>query len=147
MALALTPAVLAHESGQVVVEPPVARPGDDLSVHGSDLWTDAVVTIALVARDGDALPLGTAVTTGDGSLEMVALLPDDVAAGRYQVVVTDGAGDHAEVQLLVDAPQSVGPIAVVVPASSVGALAGGVAWWRRRRPTDDATSLESATEP
>ncbi len=95
-------AVSGHSGGTLVVEPPVAKPGDPLLVHGTFLWSDAAVTIDLVAADGSATPLGTGATNGNGALETAVVLPESVRPGTYAVRLSEPAGDTREVELVVD---------------------------------------------
>ena len=103
-------------STRIVVEPPVVHPGEEVTIHGTFLWTDADVSVSIVGRAGAARIIGTAATLGDGSLEMRARVPDDMPAGIFRVVVTTSSGDTVDVELVIDPPFPFVPTAAAVAA-------------------------------
>jgi hypothetical protein len=143
LALALASTVLGHGGQIVVVEPPVAPPGAEVSIHGDYLWTDMAVTITLVRAGTRDLPLGTAQTDGQGHLEARATLPD-LRAGSYQMVVTSAGGEGVETEFVVQAADLTIPIAAVFALLIAGVFAVGA--WLRRRPVA-ATPPDASRSP
>lgn len=96
-----------------MVEPAVANPGDELSIHGEFLWTDASVSASIVGRAGAARSIGTATTLGSGALEMRARVPDDMPLGVYEVVVTSSTGESVSVELVIQPELPILPLLAV----------------------------------
>jgi hypothetical protein len=120
----------------VVVEPAIAAPGAELSIHGDFLWTDMPVTVALSGAAAPRAPIATAVTDGTGHLEVRAVLPD-LRAGTYTVVVMAASGETIEAGLVVESTSLALPLALAFGALLVVAVAlGALARARsgRRRP-------------
>jgi len=128
--LVLAPSVMAHGSQTLVVEPPVAEPGTNLSIHGDYLWTDMEVVITLSGPTAPGDPIGTAVTDGTGHLEATATLPE-VRPGNYEVVVTAASGETVSTGLVVPSPAVVLPIAIGFGLLALVVVGFG-AWTRRR---------------
>ncbi|TAL11955.1 MAG: hypothetical protein EPO00_02645 [Chloroflexota bacterium] len=116
---------------RIVIEPPVAHPGDQVTIHGAYLWTDSHVVISIVGRAGASRTIGSATTFGDGSLEANARVPSDMPDGRFRVVVTSEAGDFVDVELVVEAPFPVIP-AFSVLGGVMAALFVARSMWHRR---------------
>ena len=93
--------VLGHGGLGLVVEPPVAQPGQRLNVHGSYLWTDRAVKIVLLAIDGTMWTLGEAETTGNGDLESSVMLPPDLPDATYSILARAANGEDAHVELVI----------------------------------------------
>ncbi len=94
---------LAHEAGKLVVEPPIARPGEEVTIHAEALWTEVPVTVTLVDAAGAERGLTSGATNDAGALEIASRLPDDVQPGTWEVVVENEAGEHVEGQVVVRA--------------------------------------------
>jgi hypothetical protein len=139
----LVPNTVGHGGQVVVVEPPVAPPGAEVSIHGDYLWTDMPVTITLVRSGGRDLPLGTAETDGQGHLEARATLPD-LRAGSYQIVVTGAGGEAVATEFVVQAADLSLPIAAAFALLIAGVFAGG-AYLRRR--SDSVTAPGAPRSP
>lgn len=110
---------------RIVVEPPIAHPGEAIAVHGAFLWTDADVTVTLVGRAGASRTIGSAVTRGDGSLEMTTRVPDDMPTGTFRVAVMTSSGDSVDVELVIEPPFPIIPAAVIT-----GSLLAVILVWR-----------------
>ena len=83
------------------MDPSVAAPGTDVSVHGSYLWTDQPVTIVLLAIDGTMWTLGDAYTSGNGDLESSVRLPEGLPDATYSILARAGNGEDAHVELVI----------------------------------------------
>jgi hypothetical protein len=129
--LFVTAAAADGASTRIVVEPPIARPGDEISIHGASLWTEATVTATLEGRAGAARMIGLATTGPNGALEMRTRLPDDLPAGVFVLVVTNGVGERVEVELVVEPAIPLIPIAAVGSAIVVAIAVGGSMLRRR----------------
>jgi len=92
---------LGHGGLGLVVEPPVAQPGQTLDVHGSYLWTDRAVKIVLLAIDGTMWTLGDAETNGNGDLEASVVLPADLPDATYSILARAANGEDAHVELVI----------------------------------------------
>lgn len=92
---------LGHGGLGLVVEPPVAQPGQTLDVHGSYLWTDRAVKIVLLAIDGTMWTLGDAETNGNGDLESSVVLPADLPDATYSILARAANGEDAHVELVI----------------------------------------------
>jgi hypothetical protein len=119
------------EDRRIVVEPPIANPGDKLSIHGEFLWTDDMVNASIVGRAGAARSIGTATTLGSGALEMRARVPDDMPSGVYEVVVTSSAGELVSVELVVQPALAILPFVAIGGGLAAAAFALSTAWRRR----------------
>ncbi len=121
----------------LVVEPPVAQPGQTLNVHGSYLWTDRAVKIVLLAIDGTMWTLGDAETNGNGDLESSVVLPADLPDATYSILARAANGEDAHVELVIrregDATATlvIGGVAIALVALLVAFVAAVVL--RRRR--------------
>ncbi len=135
-AMVVTAAAADGPSTRIVVEPPIASPGDELSIHGEALWTDDTVSASIVGRAGAARPIGTAMTLGSGALEMRARVPDDMPRGVYEVVVTSSSGASVSVELVIEPELPLLPLVAIAGAFAVVALVV-VAGMRRQRATSD----------
>ena len=129
--------VLGHGGLGLVVEPPVAQPGQTLDVHGSYLWTDRAVKIVLLAIDGTMWTLGDAETNGNGDLESNVVLPTDLPDATYSILARAANGEDAHVELVIrrasDATATlvIGGMAIALVALLVAFVAAVVL--RRRR--------------
>ena len=130
---ALVPVVSAHSGRSLVVDPPIARPGQVLGVHGAFLWTDETVVISLVGADGSGVRLGDTTTDGSGSLETTVTLPDDTRPGTYRIRATASNGDSADAELVVD-PGLQLPVLIAI-GLAVAAVVGLLGWTRLRGRT------------
>jgi hypothetical protein len=137
--MASTP-IVAGGSGAsgIIVEPPIAHPGDEISIHGENLWTDATVTVSVVGRAGATRALPGGITGGNGTLELRARLPEDLPAGRFQIIVTNEAGEQVGTELIVEPAVPVVPIAIALAALGAVALVAISARRRQRTRRDDA---------
>ena len=135
--LILAPAALAHGGREVVVEPPVADPGTQLSIHGDYLWTDMPVAITLSGPSAPREPIATAMTDGTGHLEATAILPE-VRPGNYELVVTADSGETVSAGLVVRARSVALPILAGFAVLALVVIGAG-AWTRRRRTPGAAT--------
>lgn len=104
-----------HGADGVFVEPPIAQPGQELLIHGTYLWSDATITLTLVAIDGTSSPMGTTTTDGNGTLSTPQRLPEDTRPGSYMILLQTASGETRHVDLVVE-PR---------PGLPVPALAGG----------------------
>jgi hypothetical protein len=120
----LTGGALAHGGQIVVVEPAVAAPGTELSIHGDFLWTDMPVTVTVSGAAAPREPIATATTDGTGHLEVRAVLPD-LRAGTYTVVVTAASGETIEAGLVVESSSLAMPLAIGFGALLIGVVALG----------------------
>jgi len=140
LALVVVTTVLGHGGLGLVVEPPVAQPGQTLDVHGSYLWTDRAVKIVLLAIDGTMWTLGDAETNGNGDLESSVVLPADLPDATYSILARAANGEDAHVELVIrhgdDSATStllIGGVAIALVAFLVAFVAAVVL--RRRRAT------------
>lgn len=143
--LAVVPiTTMAHDGvSRIVVEPPIAHPGDDLVVHGQFLWTDQPVTVAIVSSAGISRQIGSSMTLGDGSLEARVRVPVDLATGVTEIVVTNSVGETAAVELVVTPVGLSMPVGVAVAAVIALALLAALGAGRlagRRRVTPIGTT-------
>jgi hypothetical protein len=119
------------EDRRIVVEPPIANPGDQLSIHGEFLWTEDTVSASIVGRAGAERSVGTATTLGNGALEMRARVPDDMPSGVYEVVVTSSSGETVSVELVIQADFPILPLLALAGAFGVVAVVALAAWRRK----------------
>jgi len=77
----------------VFVEPDQVSPGGAIAVHGDNVSTDDPVEVDLIAGEA-RIQLATAVTDGQGSFTVGAILPTDLLAGTYAIEVNGVSGVH-----------------------------------------------------
>lgn len=117
------PPTLGHEAGKLVVEPPVALPGEKVTIHAEALWTEVPVTITLVDAAGAERGLTSGATNDAGALEVASRLPDDLSPGTWEILVENDAGEHVEGQVVVRAPDP--PFLPIALGAGVAILLAG----------------------
>jgi hypothetical protein len=117
----------------LVVQPPIVAPGAIISVRGDNLWTDAAVRVTLLGASGERTPLAGGTTDGEAHLDLAVALPPDLAAGSYQVEVTNPTGDRVTANLVVDEASDVPLIAVLVATAALGLIGAWTLSSRARR--------------
>lgn len=138
VAAVAAPTVVADgDAFGIIVTPPIVEPGGEITIQGGALWSELQISAELVDPDGAARPLGATMTAADGSLFWVVPMPVDVPDGRYEVIVSNAAGETVQAYVIV---RSAVPVIPIV-AGLVAAVAIGLVLWsgvRRRRAADGA---------
>ena len=119
------------EPSGIVVTPPVVRPGDEINIQGTFLWTELGVSAALLNEDGASREVGSGTTNADGSLSLAVAVPADLPAGRYTVRVTNAAGESVDGSVVVQPEAPILPILAIV-AGAVAVILVGLSATRRR---------------
>ena len=148
LAVVAAPAVRGHSGQVVIVDPAVAPPGSEVSIHGDYLWTDATVTVWLVGPTAPRDAIATGMTDGRGHLELQTSLPD-LRSGTYTLVVANEAGEQVETELVIrsDFPLAAFALGFFGLVALVLALATVTRGSRRRRRRVPAPSSANPQVP
>jgi hypothetical protein len=82
------------------VQPPVVRPGDEMTMQGLQFGSSLTVTLHLIGSRVN-VHLGETQTNESGNFTAQFRLPDSTAEGTYQIQATDTSGKNAFMRLTV----------------------------------------------
>ena len=94
---------LAHGEPIITVEPPVASPGEQITIVGADMEDGEVFQVTLESASG-TVQLGDATATKDGEeagFTVTFTIPDDLTVGFYLLRATTEEGESAAADLTI----------------------------------------------